>query len=688
METYLKKSIILLTFFVLSCNLFAQEYDKQVALEELVQQLFQQQEIPMNYEDFYEAMYQFYAQPVDLNTVTLEELQSLYILSVEQLQSFMEYRKSVGKLISEYELQAIPNFDLITIKKLIPFVEIRSPQGLTKRWLDFRSKDANTYLLFRVSQRIEPSRGFVEKKFAGSPQHIYTRFRSSKSKDYSIGMTLEKDAGERLWWGDTLPNKGPDFFSFHAAIFNKGRLKSLVVGDYQLQFGQGLVLGAGFNFGKGAETITTVKRNNLGARPYTSVLEMNYFRGASVTYSIFKKLDFTVFYSGKKIDGNLNNDLTQLSFEDYTVSSLMNSGLHRTSTEIENKNALSEKNAGINFSFANNSKNVHIGYTSMGTWYSRPIVRDTRGYSLFEFTGNHNVVHSIDASWYFRNFNFFGEMAISSSKGKAGTIGLLASLSPTVDFSFLYRNFARNFHSKYASAFAENYRPINEEGIYWGIKIKPIKAWTIAAYYDLFQFPWLKYRTDAPSQGNETLVRLTWQPSKALVIYGQARYLNKQRNYTEDKKPLYFPENYQKSNYLLHLDLKASDMIILRSRIQASKFQQIAPATMGLYMMQEITFRMRPITASARYALFDSDDYDNRQYAYEKDVLYAFSIPMLFGRGSRYYLLLQYRLNRHIDFWIKYAQTQYYNTDTIGSGWDEVNNSRQREIRIQARWRL
>lgn len=688
MRTCLKRILILFTFFVLNYNLFAQEYIKQVALEELVQQLFQQQEIPMNYEDFYESMYQFYAHPVDLNTVSREELQSLYILSSGQLQSFMEYRKTVGELISEYELQAIPNFDLITIKKLIPFVIIKSKTPLGKNFFDFKSTDANTYLLFRVSQRLEPSKGFVQNKFAGSPQHIYTRFRSSKSKDYSIGITLEKDAGEQLWWGDTRKNKGPDFFSFHAAIFNKGRLKSLVIGDFQLQFGQGLVVGAGFNFGKGAETITTVKRNNLGARPYTSVLEMNYFRGASITYTILKKLDLTLFYSGKKIDGNLNSDTIQLNFEDYTVSSLINSGLHRTTTEIENKNALSEKNAGINFSFSNSSKNLHFGYTSLGTWLSRPLARDLRGYSLYEFSGNHNAVHSVDASWYYRNFNFFGELAVSSSSGKAGTVGLLASLSPTIDFSFLYRNFARNFHSMYARAFAENYRPINEEGLYWGIKIKPNKTWTIAAYYDLFQFPWLKYRTDSPSEGSESLARLTWQPSKILVIYGQVRYLNKQRNFTEEKKPFYFPENYQKSNYLLHLDLKASDWISLKSRIQASKFQQIAPVTMGFYMMQEITVRFKPIVLSARYALFDSDDYDNRQYVYEKDVLYAFSIPMLYGRGSRYYLLLQYRLNRHIDFWIKYSQTQYSNTDTIGSGWDEVDNNRQREIRIQARWRM
>ena len=37
---------------------------------------------------------------------------------------------------------------------------------------------------------------------------------------------------------------------------------------------------------------------------------------------------------------------------------------------------------------------------------------------------------------------------------------------------------------------------------------------------------------------------------------------------------------------------------------------------------------------SARYAIFNTDSYDTRIYAYEKDVLYAFSVPALYATGS------------------------------------------------------
>ena len=45
-----------------------------------------------------------------------------------------------------------------------------------------------------------------------------------------------------------------------------------------------------------------------------------------------------------------------------------------------------------------------------------------------------------------------------------------------------------------------------------------------------------------------------------------------------------------------------------------------------------------------RYAIFHSDDYQSRISLYENDVLGAFSIPSLYGHGSRVYLLGKLKL--------------------------------------------
>ncbi|TAH27530.1 MAG: helix-hairpin-helix domain-containing protein [Cytophagales bacterium] len=677
------KSLGFIIIFLILFNFSnAQKISITKNLDELVEKLFQIQEIPMNYEDFYESMYQFYNHPIDLNTVTREELQSLYLLSPLQINKFFQHRAKIGLFLSVYELQTIPEFDFNMIQQLLPFVTIKETKKI-KDLLITNTSEPKTYMLYRLNQTIQPSRGYLENKYMGSPQQMYLRFRTSQTKSYSLGFTVEKDAGEVIW----LKNHGPDFFSFHAAIFDKKKIKTLILGDYQLQFGQSLILGAGFNFGKGAETITTAKRNNIGARPYTSVLEVGYFRGGVITYSLTKNIETTLFYSNRKRDGNISN-VELANEQELAVSSLILSGLHRTQSEIENKNVLTEENTGANLSFNSNKKDLHIGMTSYFTNYSRAIEKELLGYSLFDFTGKNHLLGSIDASWNINNFYLFGEIASSANSSSGATVGALASISPQVDVSVLYRNFDKNFYNPYSRAFSENYKAINEEGIYWGIKIKPNRIWTLAAYYDFFRFPWLKFRVDAPSDGNESLVRLTWQPSKIITFYAQSRWLNKQRNIRNPDAYFDLPTYYQKHNYLLDMTYKANEYITMRSRFQASSFYQNFSYSQGFYIMQELTLKVRRISISTRYALFDSDDYDNRSYVYEKDVLYAFSIPMLYGVGSRYYLLFSCNISKNIDLWFKFANTQYRNSENNGSGLELIKGNNQTDIKFQIRFKI
>ena len=96
----------------------------------------------------------------------------------------------------------------------------------------------------------------------------------------------------------------------------------------------------------------------------------------------------------------------------------------------------------------------------------------------------------------------------------------------------------------------------------------------------------------------------------------------------------------------------------------------------------------RRLRLSARYALFDTDDYDTRQYVFEQDVLYAFSVPALYGRGTRAYLLAQIQATRHLTLWLRYADTHYRHQNTIGSGLDEIQGNARNEVKAQMRYRF
>ena len=105
---------------------------------------------------------------------------------------------------------------------------------------------------------------------------------------------------------------------------------------------------------------------------------------------------------------------------------------------------------------------------------------------------------------------------------------------------------------------------------------------------------------------------------------------------------------------------------------------------------QDVIFRnfASPWVFTARYAIFNTDGFDSRIYAYENDVLYAFSFPFYSDKGHRTYLVARYRVNRNIDLQARIAQTFYTNRDQIGSGLDLINGNTRTEIKAQMRVRF
>ena len=103
---------------------------------------------------------------------------------------------------------------------------------------------------------------------------------------------------------------------------------------------------------------------------------------------------------------------------------------------------------------------------------------------------------------------------------------------------------------------------------------------------------------------------------------------------------------------------------------------------------QDLNFDFGKVSISNRFSLFDTDDYNNRQYLYEKNVLYAFSIPALNGRGIRVYSLIQFSLNRKFDFWLRVARTIQRDQKTIGSGNEEIKGNSRTDLVVQIRYKI
>jgi len=700
----IRTTLLALLLLLLAFPSRAQQYTRPatVDLDRLVQELFaeiQSDQVP--YEDLYATLLQYYQTPLSLNDASREELRALLLLSEVQINHLLDHRQQLGPLLSLYELQSIDGFDLRTIYRVAPFVAVDDlgPNAARGPLWQRVFKEDNNALFLRYERVLQARRGYtapdttgsggLSSRYLGSPDKLLLRYRVSHTKDFSLGITAEKDAGEQLAWRPDQRRYGADFLSAHLVVQERGRLKTLALGDYQLQFGQGLLLSSGLQVGKGGETITALRRSSLGIRPYSSVLESTFFRGAAATVALSRTVQATAFASRKHVDANRQFATDSLDAFTEFSSGVLLTGLHRTPTELANRQSLGETIGGGNLSYTSRSSNFAAGLTTVGTHYDRALRKRAEPYNAYEFRGQNNLAVGAHYSYVVRNVLLFGETARSSGGGVGTVNGLMASLASNVDAALLVRYYARDFHSFYGNAFGENTRTINESGVYMGLKVRPAPGWEISAYYDQFRFPWLRYQVGAPSRGHDWLLRLAYAPTKTSLLYAQLR--TRLKEYDADvSRPMPMPVPTVRQSLLLFYDAAPLPYLSLRTRVQGTRYREDeGPRRTGYVLAQDATLTLgRYVRLSGRYALFDTDDYDTRQYVFEQDVLYAFSVPALYGRGTRTYLLAEIRATRHLTFWLRYAETHFRHQQTIGSGLDEIEGSLRSEVKAQARYRF
>lgn len=660
---------------------------QEIDIYSFIEELFAVQDEDISYDDLYESLFQLYADPLDLNRATFEDFASLYLLTPVQIEAIIGYRRLNGDFLSVYELQAVPGLDMSDIRRMLPFVTTENTNQSGKPLLQRILSERNNYLIVRTERTVQPVRGFsppdtasdgsLSSKYAGGPFKHYARFRVSHPGDFSLGLTMEKDAGEKFSWQPGERQYGFDYYSFHVQVKNQGRFSAVNVGDYQLQMGQGLVFGAGFAPGKGGETLLTTKRNSIGLMPYSSVLETGFFRGAAATYSL-GRFELTGLVSRLRQDGNIRTDSLPTGPEE-TISSVLSTGLHRTAAELTGRDRVAENAAGGALVYRYGG--LQVGINVLHSQFSTAIRKRPALYSQFEFAGQSNTVGSIHFSKLWQNTQFFGEAARSASGGTGLIGGLMLSITNELGISLVGRSYDRHFHSFYARAFGENTRNINEKGLYWGVKWRPLAALTFTAYYDKFSFPWLRYNVDAPSDGHEYLAMATYSFSKGTRAYAQFRQQVKAVSSDIDEN-VSIAVPGQRETLAINLDHDTGQLLSFKSRVQLSRYIEQGPASHGIALVQDINATLGRWKLSSRFAVFDAD-YQNRLYVYEKDVLYAFSIPAYSGTGIRSYLMLQYKASRKVTVWARWARFTYPNQEAIGSGLQEISGSVRSDIKLQ-----
>jgi hypothetical protein len=685
-----KKLLFCACALLTAARLWSQTEDQKNSLieqriEDIAAGLDEGQEL--DYTNLFEDLAYYFEHPLNLNNAAVEELRELYMLTDIQIANLQRHIERFGPLRSVFELQAIEDFDLPTIRNIVPFVTVRPVLKLNAFSLSEFFEDATHDLFLRYKRNLQLADGFQPDPetgvpdYIGSPDYLYTRYRLNYKKSFRAGFTLEKDAGESL-------SKGPDFYSAHAMYTGQTWLRRLVVGDYQALFGQGLTCWNGLAFGK-SPFISNVKRNGIGLRPYSSVQETNFFRGAAATFGV-GQVEITPFLSDKRVDGNVDESADSvLTDDEFIVSSLPVGGLHRTESEIANKNMVREMVIGGNVKYTR--RLLTVGITGVRTAIDAQLRPDLGLYNMYKPTSQENFCIGADYQAVVGNANFFGEASRSQNGGFSMINGLVAAVHPRLTISAVHRHFGKDFQNTKANVFGENsLTASNERALYTGIQANLNPKFTLTAYADLIRYPWLRYRVDAPSLAKDYLAQLNYKPDKKNEIYLRYRRRQNVQSVTGDEAYITSPQPLLQQNWRIHAAYQAHPNVQMRTRAEWSFYENSTGSSRGFMVYQDINYKRlgSRITYSLRYALMDSPDWNTRIYAYENDVLYAFSILPYYGRGSRIYGMIKVDVARGIDFWARYGAFLYDQTREITAETADPTEVIKSDIHLQLRFQF
>ena len=669
-------SIINSLFIIPACS--AQNPSENL-MEEVLEDLSVNNDInnsvnSLNWENELEELSNRLQEPVNLNSATREQLEQFPFLSDIQIEHLLAYIYIHGQMETIYELQLVEELDRQTIQYLLPFVCIKAINNEPAfRWKTML-KDAGRYgkneVLTRLDIPFYKRKGY-EHTYLGPSVYNSVKYTFRYRDQLYAGGVAEKDAGEPF---AALHNSyGYDYYSFYLLLQNCGRLKSLAVGNYRLSFGQGLVMSTDYLMGK---TIYASSFNNrsTGIKRHSSTDEYNYFRGVATTVALTKRLSVSAFYSHRNMDGVVT---------DGEITSVYKTGLHRSRKEADKKNLLTSQLTGGNVSYQQN--HIRLGITGVYYVFNRPYEPELTGYSKYNIHGNHFYNLGIDYAYRWRRFSFQGETAIGK-QGWASLNRLQYSPVQDIQFMLIHRFYSYDYWAMYAHSFGEGSTVQNEQGYYVGLETTPFSHWRFFVSFDLFSFPWKKYRINKPSRGTDGLIQATFTPRTNLSMYLKYRYKQKERDLTGSKGTLTLPIFHHQLRYRLNYSL--NDVFSSRTTLDYNHFHsQDRAATKGYQVTQMISSQLpwTRLFADVQGSYFSTDDYDSRVYVSEKGLLYTFYTPSFQGRGFRCAVRLRYEPNEHWMFITKFGETVYLDRNEIGSGNDLILGNKKADVQMQLR---
>ena len=632
-------------------------------------------------EDRLLQLHELYEQPVNINTASREALLEIPFLTGAQADSLLAYRQRKHLFRSLGELQFISPLTRETRQWLSLFtyagdtVAARRPLradlfgGRHELTADIAvpcyRRDGNRP---HEAEELEkyPNRQYLGN---GLSNTIRYRYRSPQG-GIAYGLTLQKDAGEPFGNRGNLPY---DYTSAYFAWTPAGKRWALWLGDYELNVAQGLLAGTNHYYSH-LMLGTSLMRPPAAIRPHTSAAEAGFLRGAAARLQL-GAWQITAFAAWQRIDGTLRGD---------TLTALKTDGIHRTTGELERRRTAGRLTAGANADFIQST--WHAGLTLLADRYDKTVWPPLRADNRYTLRGKDAAGVSAHYAWQIsRRINAAGEMT-TDRRGHFATLHTARlAIGTGLDASLQVRHLSPRYVAPHAKAGIRNSRVQNETGLTALVNWRTAPRFSTTAYADFFRFPRPTYKASlSGSKGMELFLQESYTPSQTDILTLRYKMLTRQEDIKGHKGTLQYATTHRLRmayttnvlpGYTLHAAIDA-----------AFSCTQTTSPRQGFMLSARGTHTGRRYSLSAFAAVFFTDDYSTRLYAYQPQLPATGGFPSFAYHGYSFVAQGSIRLSSRLRLTLRNSLVHYFNKKTIGSGTQAIAGPTKNDLSAQVKW--
>lgn len=592
--------------------LFAMPLTAVAQIDDAIEQWVEDQGSDANVSELSDWLLQLRDSPVNLNDTVA--VAALPFLSPFQLKALRNYIVLYGQLLSVGELRMVPGFDSVTVALLSPLVKAEPFEQRPFPGLEGVLSAGHHTLVSGFGGTVEKAKGYENGKYEGDNLRGLLCYRFNYDNRIVLQLSVDKDPAEA--WGKD------NFYGYSLTLNNFGRLERLVAGRFNVQFGQGVALWTGFE--PFSLTGSAPVRYAGGVKAASPFYEEGWQEGLAATVRLGRKVGVSAF--GSHVDD--------------------------------------EWLGGGHLEFRQG--NLVLGFTAAASFLDDSVQLRNYVYNQNYFRGDRAGVLGMDALWQMGRWFFFGEVATDAEGHPAGIGGMKLSLGGDNSIGVAVRHYDPSYHSLHSAAYSIGSRTANEQGISLDGRFRLPMGVVALFSADVHRFPELRYGCYAPSTGSKwhlQLGRAIGRKGEAMVRYSLR---HQQRNVPGTSGTVIENTLRQQLQWQYRF---TSGPWRFTTRVVLSWFNaEESDNQQGWLASQEVRYSHGRWQAAVQAVWHDVDGYYARIYLSESNLQYAFSMPMLQGRGLRTSAVVRFDISSWMNLGFKYALVARPDLEAIGSG--------------------